>query len=58
MLTLLRSMIQDEAGSAALEYSLLISCIALLAIVSVETFGQSVSALFKQGPAIAIPWGR
>jgi len=58
MLTLLRSMIEDETGHAMLEYGLLISCIALLALASVEVFGQSVSGLFHQGPAVASPWVR
>jgi|HubBroStandDraft_1064217.scaffolds.fasta_scaffold404070_2 Flp pilus assembly pilin Flp len=59
MLTVLWSMIEDETGHAMLEYGLLISCIALAALISVETFGQSVSGLFhNQGPAAANPWGR
>jgi Flp pilus assembly pilin Flp len=58
MLTLLRSMIEEETGQATLEYGLLISCIALLAIISVETFGQSVSGLFRPGPAAVNPWLR
>jgi Flp pilus assembly pilin Flp len=58
MLALLRSMIEDETGQAMLEYGLLISCIALVAIISVENFGQGVSGLFHQGPAVASPWVR
>jgi Flp pilus assembly pilin Flp len=58
MLTRLRSMIEDETGHAMLEYGLLISCIALVALVSVEVFGHSVSGLFHHGPAVVNPWVR
>jgi Flp pilus assembly pilin Flp len=50
-------MIQDETASTALEYSLLIAAVALVAIASVETFGLNVASLFSQGPHAASSWG-
>ena len=53
MLTPLLSLIQDETASAPLEYGLLIAAIAVVAIVSIESFGWGVTALFRQGPSPA-----
>ena len=53
MLTSLCLMIQDETGSATLEYGLLIAAIAVVAIVSIETFGWGIRSLFSQGPTQA-----
>lgn len=53
MLPPLRSMIQDESASTALEYGLLIASIAVVAIISVETFGWSVASLFGHGASRA-----
>jgi Flp pilus assembly pilin Flp len=52
------SLIRDETGSATLEYGLLVASIALVAIISVQTFGLSVASLFRPGPAAINPWGR
>jgi len=43
-------MIQDETASATLEYGLLLAAIAVVAIVSIETFGWGIRSLFSQGP--------
>jgi len=58
MLAPLWSMFRDETASATLEYGLLIAAIAMVAIISVETFGLSVASLFRPGPAAVSPWGR
>ncbi len=46
-------MLQDESASTALEYGLLIASIAVVAIISVETFGWSVASLFGHGASRA-----
>jgi Flp pilus assembly pilin Flp len=40
----------DEAGSPAVEYALLLTCIAVLIAASVSTFGGAVANLFN------FPW--
>jgi len=46
MLTTLRSMIRDDAGASMVEYGLLLSLIALVALVAVKGIGTSLSTLF------------
>ena len=41
------SRVREEEGQALVEYSLLISLIAIATFVSVETFGLRVAALFS-----------
>jgi len=42
----------DESGASAVEYSLLVVCIALSIISAVALFGSSVKELFVKGNAI------
>jgi pilus assembly protein Flp/PilA len=46
MLTTLRSMIRDEKGASMVEYGLLLSLIALVALIAVKGVGTSLSTLF------------
>jgi Flp pilus assembly pilin Flp len=42
----------DESGASAVEYSLLVVCIALSIISAVALFGSSVKELFVKGDGI------
>ena len=46
MLQTLKSMIRDEEGASMVEYGLLVSLIALVAIVGVTAVGTKLSTLF------------
>ena len=46
MLTILKSMIRDEEGATMVEYGLLVSLIALVAIVGVRLVGTNLNSLF------------
>lgn len=46
MLQTLKSMIRDEEGASMVEYGLLVSLIALVAIVGVTLVGTKLSTLF------------
>jgi Flp pilus assembly pilin Flp len=43
---------QDESGSSAVEYSILVACIAIAIISAVALFGSSVKNLFVKGNGI------
>jgi Flp pilus assembly pilin Flp len=43
---------QDESGASAVEYCILVSCIALAIISAVAIFGSSVKELFVKGNGI------
>jgi Flp pilus assembly pilin Flp len=43
---------QDESGASAVEYSILVACIAIAIISSVAIFGSSVKELFVMGNTI------
>jgi len=47
MLQTLKSMIRDEEGASMVEYGLLVSLIALVAIVGVTAVGTKLNALFN-----------
>jgi pilus assembly protein Flp/PilA len=47
MLHTLKSMIRDEEGASMVEYGLLVSLIALVAIVGVTAVGNNLKALFN-----------
>jgi Flp pilus assembly pilin Flp len=51
MLTSLKSLLCDEAGDTMVEYGLLIACIALAALIAVQTLGHNVTALFRTSPS-------
>jgi Flp pilus assembly pilin Flp len=42
----------DESGASAVEYSILVACIALSIISAVALFGSSVKELFVKGDGI------
>jgi Flp pilus assembly pilin Flp len=42
----------DESGASAVEYSILVACIALVVISGVALFGSSVKELFVKGDGI------
>ena len=44
MTDLVSGFINDESGASTLEYSLLVACIALVAIIAVNTIGTSFAA--------------
>lgn len=44
----------DESGATALEYAILASCIAAVAVVSITGLGQTVAGLFGQAANL---WG-
>jgi Flp pilus assembly pilin Flp len=46
MLNTLKSLAADEAGVALIEYGLLASLIAVVAMASVHTLGKNVSTLY------------
>ncbi len=46
MLQTLKSMIRDEEGASMVEYGLLVSLIALVAIVGVTAVGTKLNTLF------------
>ena len=46
MVTTFTSMIRDEEGATMVEYGLLVSFIALVALVGVKVLGTDLSALF------------
>lgn len=46
MLPMLRALLADEAGVQLVEYGLLASLIAIVAMASVALFGQNVSTLY------------
>lgn len=43
---------QDESGASAVEYSILLACIAIAIISAVAIFGSSVNGLFVKGNEI------
>jgi pilus assembly protein Flp/PilA len=47
MLNTLKSMIRDEEGASMVEYGLLVSLIALVAIVGVTAVGTKLNTLFN-----------
>jgi Flp pilus assembly pilin Flp len=47
VLNTLKSLLANEAGSELAEYALLVSLIAIVALVSVRAFGKHVSALYS-----------
>ena len=47
MLNTLKSMIRDEEGASMVEYGLLVSLIALVAIVGVTQVGTKLNTLFN-----------
>jgi Flp pilus assembly pilin Flp len=44
----IKQLIRDEDGAELVEYGLLVSLIAFVALASVHTFGREVSALYPQ----------
>jgi len=36
----------DESGASAVEYSLLLACIAMAVVAAIKTFGSAVQSLF------------
>jgi Flp pilus assembly pilin Flp len=42
----------DESGASAVEYSILVACIAIAIISAVALFGSSVKGLFVKGNGI------
>jgi Flp pilus assembly pilin Flp len=42
----------DESGASAVEYSILVTCIAIAIISAVALFGRSVRELFVKGDGI------
>ncbi|HLY03245.1 MAG TPA: Flp family type IVb pilin [Candidatus Cybelea sp.] len=46
MLTTLKSMIRNEDGASMVEYGLLISLIAVVAMIGVKALGANVSTLY------------
>ena len=42
----------DESGASAVEYSILVACIAIAIISAVALFGSSVKELFVKGDGI------
>lgn len=46
MISILKALRDDESGAQLVEYGLLVSLIAIVAMVAVATFGQNVSTLF------------
>jgi Flp pilus assembly pilin Flp len=46
MKRLMRRLYKDESGASAVEYAILVSCIALAIISAVVIFGQWVEGLF------------
>jgi Flp pilus assembly pilin Flp len=51
VLNTLKSLLADEAGAELAEYALLVSLIALMALISVRAFGRRVSSLYSGVPA-------
>ena len=47
MLNLFKVLLRDERGAELVEYGLLVSLIAIVALVAVHTFGKSVSGLYR-----------
>lgn len=47
MISILKALRDDESGAQLVEYGLLVSLIAIVAMVAVTTFGQNVSTLFS-----------
>jgi Flp pilus assembly pilin Flp len=48
----LKYLSQDESGASAVEYSILVACIAVAIISAVALFGSSVKNLFAKGNGI------
>ena len=48
----LKYLSQDESGASAVEYSILVACIAIAIISAVALFGSSVKELFVKGDGI------
>jgi pilus assembly protein Flp/PilA len=44
----IQNFLKDESGAAAVEYGLLVSCIALVIIPSVKSVGQQLVLVFTQ----------
>lgn len=47
MVKILTSMIRDEEGASMVEYGLLVSLIAMVALVAVTALGQHLSTLYS-----------
>ena len=48
----LKYLSQDESGASAVEYSILVACIAIAIISAVALFGSSVKKLFVKSNGI------
>jgi len=48
----LKYLSQDESGASAVEYSILVACIAIAIISAVALFGSLVNDLFVKGNGI------
>ena len=48
----LKYLSQDESGASAVEYSILVACIAIVIISAVAIFGSLVNDLFVKGNGI------
>jgi len=48
----LKYLSEDESGASAVEYSILVSCIAIVIISAVALFGSSVNKLIVKGNGI------
>lgn len=51
MFAALATLAHDETGEALVEYGLLLAGISLVALLSIHSFGESVSALFNPAPS-------
>ena len=47
MISTFKSMIRDEEGATMVEYGLLVSLIAMVALLAVTTLGSHLSSLFN-----------
>lgn len=47
MRTAITPMIQDETGATLIEYALLVSLIAVVALTAIQTFGLNLETLFS-----------
>ena len=45
---MLRNLIADEQGASMVEYALLVSLIALIAVAAVQVFGSELSSEFSE----------
>ena len=50
--TWIKYLSQDESGASAVEYGILVACIAVAIISAVAVFGGSVKELFVKGSEI------